>query len=249
MGNKWLVTLSGDNTDLEELVKTCTTPGLSVVKRNGEFFLESSSLTDADTALSVSGKATEIVSQLNGACRLALSSITPLNYTLHELKEDGSKVTHLTGKFVTAARATIGMEVLRADGTVEVISQADPVPLWMSLARSDPKVATVLDLLSVADWSSWVSLYRIFEVVESDMGGGKTGRQAIVSQSWASSDDIVRFRYTANSFNELGKEARHGDEAATHHPNPQPVPMTSSEARTLIERILHNWLRAKGGKP
>lgn len=180
----------------------------------------------------------------------AESSLTPLNCTVHKLREDGTKVSFVGGSFVAAAgaRATIGIKVIRADGTVEEISEAGPIPFWMSLARSNAKVATVLDLLGVADWSSWVSLYRIFDVVESDLGSKNTGRQAIVSRGWATRDDIVRFRYTANSFKELGKEARHGDEAATHHPNPPPVPMSNSEARALVERILHNWLRAKGGK-
>jgi hypothetical protein len=142
------------------------------------------------------------------------------------------------------------VKVIRPDGTVEEISEADPIPLWISLAHSDPKVAIVFELLSADDWSSWVGLYRIFEVVESDLGSKKRGRQAMVSQSWATCDDIKRFRYTANSFKELGKEARHGDEAAaTHPPSPPPTPMSRSEAPALVERILHNWLRAKAGKP
>ncbi len=249
MVDKWLVTLSGDQTDLKELAKSCTRPEISVVEREGEVCLESSDFKDTDTANDIWKKADRIIGQLNGACRLALSSLTPLRYTVHQLREDGTKISFVSGSAVGRAKVTGRMTVKRADGTVEEISQADPIPFWMSLARSNPKVATVLELLSEDDWSSWVSLYRIFEVVESDLGSNRAGRQAMVSRGWATWDDIERFRYTANSFNELGKEARHGDEAATRPPSPIPTPMSRAEARALVERILHNWLRGKGTMP
>ena len=164
MGEKWHVTLSGDQGDLKELAKSCTKPEISVIERNREFCLESSDFTSADTSDSISQKAALIVAQLNGACRLALTSLTPLRYTVHKLREDGTRVS-FTGATVAlvGARVTANVKVIRADGTVEEISQADPIPLWMSLARSNPKVASVLELLSADDWSSWVGLYRIFE--------------------------------------------------------------------------------------
>lgn len=214
MGDKWVLTLSGNQIDLKELAKSCTRPEISVIERSAEFFLESSDFTETDTSDSIWEKAAKIIPQLNGACRLALSSLTPLQYTVQRLREDGTRVLFPRETFhARETRLTPSVQVIRADGTVEEINQADSIPLWLSLARPDPKVASVLELLSEHDWASWVNLYRIFEVVESDLGSGAAGRKAMVSQGWVTSDDIVRFRYTANSVKELGKEARHGDEA------------------------------------
>src|SRR5208282_6883640 len=105
--------------------------------------------------------------------------------------------------------------------------------------------ATVLELVSVSDWDSWVGLYRIFEVVESDLGGGAAGRKAIVANKWATDGKIKRFRFTANSFAELGKDARHGDETATHPPSPAPASMPQPEAQALVEAILNGWIKSK----
>jgi hypothetical protein len=88
--------------------------------------LESSEFTSADTSDSISQKAAGIVAQLNGACRLALPSLTPLRYTVHKLREDGTRVSFMGEAFaLVGARVTTNVKVIRADGTVEEISQAD----------------------------------------------------------------------------------------------------------------------------
>jgi len=246
LADKWRITLTGDFNDLANLAKTCKAPEFSVVERSGEMVLESSDFNDTDTRDTISEKAARIVSQLNGACRLALSSLTPLNFTVHKLRKDGVRESFVGGKFEALARMTCTVRVANPDGTFREITDADPIPSWVSLARSDAKVAAILKQLNVGDWSSWVNLYRMLEIVESDQGGGKMGRQAIAAHGWATDDDLKRFRYTANSVKELAEQARHGDESATHPPNPTPIPMSHSEARLLVERILHHWLRAKG---
>jgi hypothetical protein len=245
LADKWFITLSGDSNDLTNLAKTFKSPELSVVERSGEKTLESSDFNDTDTAATISEKATTIVSQLNGARRLALGSLTPVKFTVHKLREDGVREIFLSGRFEVLPRMTGAIRVANADGTFQEISDTDPILSWMLLARSDAKVAAILKQLNVSDWSSWVNLYRMLEIVASDQGSGKVGLQAIVSQGWATEDDLLRFRYTANSFKEIAEEARHGDESATHPPNPIPTPMTRQEARLLVERILHHWLRAK----
>ncbi len=119
MGDKWRVTLSGEQSDLKELAKSCTRPEISVVERKGEFCLESSDFSDTDMAESISEKAARIVARLNGACRLAPSALTKLRYTVHELTEDGTRVSFVGGTLgVVGARATMSMTAIRADGTV-----------------------------------------------------------------------------------------------------------------------------------
>jgi hypothetical protein len=128
----------------------------------------------------------------------------------------------------------------------EVVGPAGPIPKLVFLAHSDSKVADLLELLNGGDLSSWPGLYRIFEVIQSDLGSNKPGRDAIVSNGWATQDQIERFRFSANSPKTSGLKARHGDETATHAPKGFHLsPMPVSEARDLIKRILSSWLEVK----
>ncbi len=51
----------------------------------------------------------------------------------------------------------------------------------------------------------WVNLYKILEVVQSDVGG------KITKNGWATSLEIERFKHTANSYLAIGDESRHAN--------------------------------------
>lgn len=83
----------------------------------------------------------------------------------------------------------------------------------------------------------WVNLYRIFEIVACDSGG----LDAINANAWATKASMKLFKHTANSPGALGLDARHGTETT----QPPKQPMTISEARALVNSIVHAWLRSK----
>jgi hypothetical protein len=133
-------------------------------------------------------------------------------------------------------RATAGIEITRSDGTTEVANPADSVPGWVRLRLANPKVAKALRLLGTEE-HDWVSLYRLYEVIEDDVGS----LDNIVRHRWATKASIRRFKHTANSLGAVGDASRHGKELTMSPPDP----MDLGEARALIEVILHNWLRSK----
>lgn len=247
MPDTWIIVLRGAHADLEALSRACNIPALTVVKRESAFYLESSEFSANDDYNSIIQKADALVARLNGVCGLTLRSRTPIEWSASLLKADGGRVFHAHATIrIVASKSAVGVTVTKPDGTtVEARTPVDVMPRLIVLAASDPKVATVLELVSVPDWDSWVGLYRIFEVVESDSGGGAAGRRAIVANKWATDDEIKRFRFTANSFAELRKDARHGDETATHPPTVPLNPMAQAEAQAFLERILDSWVRSK----
>lgn len=117
------------------------------------------------------------------------------------------------------------------DGTEERVNQADPVVGWLMAGLRNDSVAKVLRLYANTP-PTWNNLYRIFEVVEQDVGG----RKYIEQQGWATDKSLERFKRTANSVSAIGDEARHGKEST----QPPSNPMTLPEAKSLIETILHN---------
>ena len=116
-----------------------------------------------------------------------------------------------------------------------------PPPASKSIAAAvksamlDTKVNKALRLFGSA--RDWVDLYRVFEVIESDVGGEK----GLVSRGWITRKLASLFTSTANNPAAIGDAARHG-----HSNQPPPArPMTLTEARELIRRLLESWLQTK----
>ena len=125
--------------------------------------------------------------------------------------------------------------VTSSDGTKESNRPADQVDKLLKLAANDGRVAKALRLRDHDDLG-WVELYRIYEVVDSDVG-----RSKIVADGWASASDINLFKHTANSVTAAGDQARHGKETE----KPPANPMTLRRAKKLIDSILKGWLADK----
>ncbi|MCI0560764.1 MAG: hypothetical protein MN733_19960, partial [Nitrososphaera sp.] len=201
------------------------------------YFLESRKFETLTTPEEVSSLAKEILQILTGAVRLSLGGRTPLHVAnIARLLPDNHREIFLTLSDTIHARTTMEVEIVKADGTIEVVAPADKVPGWVRLGLADAKVAKALRLLG-ADEHDWVNLYRLYEVIEEDVGG----LHQIANSGWSARTAIRRFKHTANSPGAVGDASRHGKESTS----PPPDPMDIGEARALVELILHNWLRSK----
>jgi hypothetical protein len=234
---KWEVQISGDAQDLKELSNSLRDSDLRIFERNGQHFLESSRFDVLATSKEVSSLASDVLSVLTGAVHLSLGGRTPLllaNVTI--VYPDGHRQMFITASEICYARDSAHVEITRSDGTVEVLNPADEVPGWVRLGLADPKVAKALRMLGTQE-HDWVSLYRIYEVIEEDVGKIDN----IVRYGWATNTSIKRFKHTANSPSAIGDASRHGKEPTS----PPSDPMALSEARALVQVLLHNWLRWK----
>lgn len=234
---KWEVQLNGDTFDLKELSKSLIDDELRVVEKKGQYFLESNRFEDLTNSEEVASLAADILKVLTGAVRLSLGGRTPLHVAnTARVRPDGARDVFVTLSDSIHVRATIGVEITRSDGKKEVIHPAHSVPGWIKLGLTDQNIAKALRLLGT-DEHNWVSLYRLYEVIEEDVGD----LRKIVNNGWATNTSIKRFKHTANSPGAVGDDSRHGKESTT----PPSDPMDIGEARALVEVILHNWLRSK----
>ena len=184
-------------------------------------------------------KAMKIASILSGASRLVLDA-------RHCIKVGGVFFQHEDGKQDATLFAEVGVIEVRAfsptvtitrrDGTIEESHPADLVKDWAGIALRCDAVAKIFEILSggVLDW---VNLYRIFEIVADDLGG----LESIDASGWVTKASMKLFKHTANSPSALGLEARHG----ASRTQPPIHPMSISEARALVNSIVHAWLRSK----
>jgi hypothetical protein len=234
---KWEVQLNGDAHDLRELAKSLTNDELRIIERDQQFFLETIRFSKLTSSEEVTSVTSDILPILTGAARLSLGGKTPLQIAnVAKVRENGGRDVFVSVSDTINVRTTVGVEITRSDGSVEVVNPADKVLDWVNVALKNDNVAKALRLLG-ADEHDWVSLYRLYEVIEADVGG----IDKIASEGWATKKAIKRFKHTANSPGAIGDSARHGKEAS----EPPVDPMDLGEAVPLVEVILHNWLRSK----
>jgi hypothetical protein len=235
----WRVQISGEKADLDALSKSFKDDDLCVIAEDDKYFLESTRLEIASAADEVLKIAGDILSVLSGVARLAYRARVPLSPG-HVLRihTDGRRDVFIQVSDALHIRGVLGNVTLTySDGTCVTIETHDPSRDWVRAAEKDEAVSKALRLFG-SDAEDWVGLYRLFEVIEQDVGG----IMQIVATGWATEDSIRRFKHTANSPAVTGDLARHGREKT----QPPKKPMDLSEASALIEVILHSWLRAKG---
>jgi hypothetical protein len=187
-----------------------------------------------DEVLQTSSK---VLTILNGATRLALggnSAITESGILQEHADGNSHFYMHFTEKI--NVRDSVSIKVMDSSGNVvDEIGPADAVPVWVLLGLKDEAVEKVFRLFG--HQHNWVDLYRIYEVIEHDVGG----IDVIVDNDWTTKSSLKLFKHTANSPGAIGDVARHGKETSDRPPKP----MLLSEARALVETLMHNWLRAK----
>lgn len=236
---EWSVVITGENCDLEELSKSLNSPEQCVIREGEEFILKSTDFSLLNDANDVRNRADEILSIINGTAMLALGMRKPLVVThVAKINDDGTRHMFISLSCTINLRDSVSVSIIRPDGNIQEIHKGDAISSWVTAARNDINVAKALRLFGTGIFD-WVSLYRIYEVIESDVGG----LVKIKDEGWATKKAIKRFKYTANSPAAIGDDARHG-KGAIHPPED---PMVLSEAKSLIETILHNWLRSKRG--
>lgn len=243
---RWSVSLSGDTTDLEELAKALNN-GFATIRRQElhqsgaaivhEFRLESELFDSISNYDSLIEKAEEFVGWLNGGIRLALDSRKPIKISgVERIDGDDKKTLFVSFIETNEPRDLVSFSTTDKNGETTVFNVADPVREWIRLADRDSNVATLFRLIAGKSLD-WVGLYRIYEVILKDVGN----KDAIVKNGWATEASLGRFKHTANSPASIGDEARHGKETTA----PPTKPMNFSEARSLVENIIHNWLNSK----
>jgi hypothetical protein len=232
---EWVVQLSGDSGDLEELSKVFTTPELCISKDKDNFLLKSEEFRSCSSPDEVRKISADILTSMNAGILLSLDARKKLeNDGILQIDDAGHKHYFLKASVSAHMRCSASMSILHADGTEEVFHPADPVQAWIKIAATDAKVTKAFSFIN-NDFNSWYGLYKVLEVLEEDhfgpvMRGGKYKKMA---------DEFTK---TANSFTTTGIDARHATERA--HPIPK-KPMTLSEAKSFFKMLLQEWLREK----
>jgi len=231
---RWSVQLNGDKFDLEDFPEWFTNPDLQVVEELDGFYLKSVLFEPLEDAESVRSLAQELLERLIGAAKLFRPNLVPVELgPVVQQRKDGQKRHHILLVSSLTMRSKVSSVKLNVNGNDDTLDVPRPA-IWASVAKDSEKVRQALRYWTKGT-DSWFNLYKILEVIESDVGG------EIFSSKWASKAAVNCFTQTANSYETLGDDARH---AKSHIPPPS-NPMNIQEAKQLIKSLLENWIESK----
>ena len=232
---EWIVIVDGDSNDLQWLADNLKTPELSFERKDDTWVLKSSYIIPQLGYDSVRNKATELLQAINVDMMLKdrLSKHIVVNDVI-KVSDDGKKtfVKNISCTVVISDRCEA---VVTRNGVVVEDNRPKINADFVKLSQKDSNVQKVFRLM--ASELDWVNLYRIYEVIESDIGGLKI----LADKGWASESKLKLFKHTANHPGATGDIARHG---ALNSQPPQ-VPMSIQEARNLVKNLVSNWLQSK----
>lgn len=232
----WLVRLKGEEFDLEILPPLFHSTQLSIIKENGSYYLKSSDFDSLKLADGVRESAIAIIEILNGAMVLS-------NHNFHDISEEGVLLVEKNGKrcfnlyleesIEIRSRVSTKPKATTPDGIQQIAPQHSNIESWINLAKNDKTVADALHFLKKG---TWISLYKVYEIIKDDIGS-----DVIINSGFAKKTKLRRFTQTAQSRLALGDEARHASKKC----KPPAKPMTFNEAKSFIGGILINWLCLK----
>jgi hypothetical protein len=231
----WIVQLAGDDASLADLSSSFTEEWCCIGRDGDGYSLRSNSLSPDLDAEAVLEKAKEFVTALNGAASLGISSANPISVAgVNRQHDDGRRDVFgfLEPLVVTTRIIAPAVQVTRADGTIDGSYSVDPLRQLLAVSRSDDAVSQVLELYSSGPLN-WVTLYKVWEIVEADVGATK----AFYAKNWVSRNAIGSFTSTSQHPGAVGiLESRHG----LMRKGPPPKPMTLAKARSLLAAIVHH---------
>lgn len=241
----WEVAIQGHPTDLAYLARRFKASPVVVVKRDDAdgYALRLDEFENCPDSVSVLAAAERQLVLLTGALMLERHAVDPLTAgAVYRKHPGGGKDVFVFVRDTLRVRMEMGdpvVTVTDADGRVVPQPVAEPRSVRvMRLCTTDAAVEKAMRLVAATDVRSWVGLYRLYEVIEADVGG----ENALVQRGWSSSRGASRFKHSANSVEVAGDGARHGKEPT----DPPAKPMTLDEADLFVRDLLAKWLASKG---
>ena len=241
----WRVQVQGWAFDLEYLALHLTSEPCRVLKdeRDDCFFYESDSFAACQTPDEVLKLANDELCILSGALRTMRDSPGALltGAVYRRNSAGGRDVFDFIQETARVGAELIEGTVTNMDAGGKVITKPAPVSRTVTLvklAAVDLAAAKVMRLFTSPEYRTRVGMYRIYEVIEADVGG----ESAFKRRAWRSTTDLRRFKHSANSISVAGDSARHGKEVG----QPPRHPMSVDEAAAYLNDVLQLWLSSKG---
>jgi hypothetical protein len=217
---KFAVQLKGDAHVLERLAPCFQAEQVRIVKRDDDWFLESSRFAPCANGGEVLTIADEILRLIQRVSNLYALHLSPLEIgCVQQFSETGAP-----GRMT--ARKSFTLNVVSAVGVEELRNSRGSQTLGAEIvdrAMTDESVRAALSLLGLGGLQ-WPQIYDIIEFLSPEV---------IIKKKWASSKEVRRVRQTANHYRHLGRPKR--------NPLP-PDPPSLNDSGSFVLELLKKWM-------
>lgn len=229
------VRLQGDDWDFRVLQAEFDSPDPQIIEDAG-WWLSSAAI---DRAKHEGGSAQEaaakVLGLMNGIAMIRHSGqrLVSISNRHDVLRPDGSR--HLFIEFtddVTTRDQVLAVLEPEAPNTGPPPALSPSSVDILRLAQVNPEVAEALEFL--ASPSTWIDLWKVYEVVRSSVGG----EPGLAKKGYGTRGQRIAFRLSANSPKVSGRGARHArfSDAGEHT-------MTLIEGREFVRWLTDRWIR------
>lgn len=234
---EWRAQIRGEAFELEDLARALTAPDLNIIEEDGRYYLRAAAFAGFTEAHEVATCADALLPLIQGATRVHHGDVEPLHTErIVRVHEDGRQERFVFGSASLRGRARL-TGALTGGGLVAPTTPGDTIASRVEIARRAPEVELALRFFATRP--NWFDLYKVWEIVRGNVGGGK---RALIKRGWGTKDDHNRFTYSANNYRASGMAARHAPGAAEES---SLSPMSLEDAQEFIRTLLDNWIRTK----
>lgn len=233
----WSAHLEGNSHDLIILADLFPAGEPTVGRVGDGYHVKSSRFENVADASEVKARAAKVLETMHGVARMHDGSYRPVKLGTQFTTDDGDLTSVILVDSIEAWSSLRG-PMIRLDGEVRPPSPPQG-PKYYALAESDPSVADAFRYFGLPP--SWVTLYKVYEVISNDVGGQST----LVDRGWAPKTRISTFTESACRPEISGDEARHarlGGKASGWT-------MTIGEAQDFVRELSHAWADEKMASP
>jgi hypothetical protein len=224
----WLIELSGDPADIEELKKLAEVFKCDIVPDyDGRWWLTDGKFDNLSSVDEVREKAIEILRRLNGIARIHSNQFRPVQFwAVSQKQPDGTKAHFTSASFAAQGRFPGGENVGRTHRAQQI--------------RDNPKLSEIAD--AIGDKITWQKL-RIALEKFGEMITGRTARgawnAALVKNMYATEDELRDFWANTDDPRLSGLDAVHG---VPNSLAPRGANMTEPEGLKFVTRLLNTYL-------
>jgi hypothetical protein len=227
-----LFRLSGENWDLEELVFSFQA-GPATVKKIEEIFYLCLELESGRSEEEIRVGGETALNRMNAICLVRDERFRSPRITGITRRDPitGKIITtvNLQGRVEARARCRATLTVGESDGTIRP-RQPTFGERALEICSTNEALRETLRTYGTVE-HDWKGLYTVLEAIEKANNGK-------IPTTWATKGEVTDFNKTANSPAALGPESRHG----FGYPGIKEPAMTISQARALVQKVLHAWI-------
>ncbi len=231
---KWAVRLIVDKYDIKELKKMMKPPKTDINKVDNNYFFISNEFNKMNNSEEILKTAEEHIIYIKSLFKIYNDKNLEISVDMVvNLENPKNKVYYLFVKDygTVTDKVKIGSinkheKLIRQDNI-----QDDEIKEAFQLTFEDEEIQKILKLVDHQGLDDWSNLYKIFEIIESNVEPIKLG--------CITKKEINRFKHTANHPKAIGNDARHGYMKS----KPPENPMKLEEAKRLIKDLIKRWIK------